>query len=634
MLSDRYDDETLARILIPKDLYHPYPTSRDTTAWEALPPALKAEKIRDGERHLNQEWPNLPATLFMQYRREGNRRRYEQVHFARRNALTSLVLAECIEGSGRFLDDITNGIWASCEESSWGIPAHNTQRRFSDAALPDTSEPYVDLFASETAALLAWTLYLLEPALDSVSILIGERIIREVKERVLGPFLARDDFWWMGLNPAEPDRAVNNWNPWCNGNCLSCALLLESDEDRRLAVVSKVMRSLERFFDAYHADGGCDEGPSYWARAGGSLFDCLELLYGASGGTINIYDEPLVQNIGRYLYQVHISGDYFVNFADGGARVAPPANLVYRYGKRIADEKLAALGISSLHDQNGVSSRSHAPEPLLRALPMLFEYAEMTSKTAAAPLVRDSWLDGIQVMTARETEGSSHGFYLAAKGGNNAESHNHNDIGQFIVYRSGKPVLIDVGVETYSAKTFSADRYDIWTMQSAYHNLPTIGDIQQAAGLGYSARDVHYRTDNTGAQLTQDIAGAYPAEAGLSSWVRSARLIRSVSGRSGTVQIRDTFNLTIPAPVTLSLMTPCTPDLSQQGIFRLTSESGAATDILYDGDILSGTAERIAIEDERLAGSWGHHLYRVLLQTKEPVSSGDWSITIAAATTA
>lgn len=66
---------------------------------------------------------------------------------------------------------------------------------------------------------------------------------------------------------------------------------------------------------------------------------------------------------------------------------------------------------------------------------------------------------------------------MAAKGGHNDESHNHNKMGQFIVYYDGKSVFIDIGVGTYTEKTFSPKLYEIWTMQSAYYNLPTMDNI-------------------------------------------------------------------------------------------------------------------------------------------------------------
>src|SRR6185369_12944547 len=121
-----------------------------------------------------------------------------------------------------------------------------------------------------------------------------------------------------------------------------------------------------------------------------------------------------------------------------------------------------------------------------------FEAGAMAAEPAKPPLVRDAWLPGIQVMTARRREASSAGLYLAAQGGHNAESHNHNDVGNFIVYADGEPAIVDVGVETYSAQTFSSRRYEIWTMQSAYHNLPTIDGVMQGAGRQFAARSVSY----------------------------------------------------------------------------------------------------------------------------------------------
>ena len=81
-----------------------------------------------------------------------------------------------------------------------------------------------------------------------------------------------------------------------------------------------------------------------------------------------------------------------------------------------------------------------------------------------------------------EEPGSIDGFYLACIAANNGKSHSHNDTGSFWVYSQGWPVLIDMGQETYQKKSFGAHRYEIPSMQSAYHNLPTIGGVQQGVG--------------------------------------------------------------------------------------------------------------------------------------------------------
>ena len=130
---------------------------------------------------------------------------------------------------------------------------------------------------------------------------------------------------------------------------------------------------------------------------------------------------------------------------------------------------------------------------------------------------------------ARRRAGTTEGFYFATLGGHNAESHNHNDVGNYVVYLNGNPMLVDVGVETYTAKTFSSKRYEIWTMQSAFHNLPTINGVMQAAGRQFEARDTSFQSDNTSAEFRADLAAAYPKEAGVNKWLRSVQLNRTAN---------------------------------------------------------------------------------------------------------
>jgi hypothetical protein len=53
-----------------------------------------------------------------------------------------------------------------------------------------------------------------------------------------------------------------------------------------------------------------------------------------------------------------------------------------------------------------------------------------------------------------------------------------------------RPLLIDVGVGVYTRQTFGPQRYEIWTMQSSWHNVPEVDSIQQAAGRDHAARRV------------------------------------------------------------------------------------------------------------------------------------------------
>ncbi|NCO91503.1 MAG: heparinase [Armatimonadetes bacterium CG_4_10_14_3_um_filter_66_18] len=614
MLTAAYPLNTLRALLLPWEDWHPFPTAADRQPWEALPAEVRDALIARGEEALETDWPPLPATRFLDFARDGNRSRYEGLSFPRRSMLCRWVLAECVEGRGRFVDDLVNGVWAICEESFWGVPAHIGAQR-AGSGLPDTAEPIVDLFAAETAALLAWTCYLLGPQLDAVSPLVRPRVHREMDYRILTPLMEREDFGWMGFGGGG---RPNNWNPWINSNWLTSALLMEPDPERRLAAVAKSMRSLDCFLDPHPRDGGCDEGPGYWGRAGASVFDCLELLRSATNGRIDLYDQSLVQEIGRFIYRIHLDGEYFVNFADASALVVPPPTVVFGYGKRIGDERLQALG-SWLARTPGEVKR----ESLGRVLAGLFDFPALRSTEAQPPLPRDAWLNEIQVMVARDRAGSPAGLCLAAKGGHNAESHNHNDIGSFVVYADGKPLLIDAGVEAYNRKTFSHQRYEIWTMQSAFHSLlPTVDGIMQAPGGQFAARDVTYSSSDTAAELTLDLAGAYPPEAGLKSWVRTLTFARGEE-----VRITDRYELSKPVgEIMLGLLTPCEVALGEGEIaLRQTAiDDGrqAGSGLVTYGENVEPSVEVLKLEDSRLRAVWGERLSRVVFRVREPGSAG------------
>ncbi len=620
LLTSAFPPAKVAAILVPRGKWRPIPEAADRSAWDALPPEARANLVRAGEKLLNTDWPALPATLFLEYVRAGNRSNYEAVRSRRRDRLRDLVVAECVEGKGRFVDDIVNGIWATCEESYWGVPAHlNLQK--AGSGLPDVAEPTVDLFTGETASLLAWTLYLAGPRLDQVSPLIRERIHLEVDRRMLTPNLTRI-FGWMGI-PDRPDRPVrppNNWNPWINSNWLAASLLLERDEKRRIASVNKILLSLDSFLNGYTDDGGCDEGPGYWFRAGGSLFDCLELLLSSTDGALNVYGVPLVGEIGRYIYRAHIHNRYFINFADASAVLNIAGDLLFRYGRRIGDEKMSALGAIAAAESGGETVRS---DSIGRQLPAQFNLKEIRGATGYQPLLRDAWFPGIQVMAARCKERSAEGLYLAAQGGHNAESHNHNDVGNFIVYADGLPLIIDVGVETYSAKTFSSKRYEIWTMQSAYHNLPTIDGIMQKDGREFAASEVTHHADAGAAEFSLNIATAYPAEAGLKHWKRSLRLDRL----KNLIELRDEYALKRRASlISFTFMTPLASAEKSPGELSFTGSnfpSGGVT-LIYDAKCFALTTEEIALKDSRLRSAWGARLYRIQLKAQNPADHGTW----------
>jgi hypothetical protein len=611
LLSQPFSEDQLREHLLEPGQWQPYPAYEDRAAWEAQSASLRQAQIARGAAVLGQSWPSLTATLTLEFVRNGLRTPYQEVSFARRQRLADLVMAELLEGEGRFLDDITDGIWLICEESYWGVPAH-LYLQADSSGLPDVQEPTVDLFAAETAALLAWTHQLLAQPLDEISPLIRQRIRLEVKRRLLEVNLAREDFWWMGFERNE--KGINNWTVWINSNWLVAAMLLEEDRERQLQAIYKIMRSIDEFLNQYPEDGSCDEGPTYWTRAGASLFECLEVLSSATEGHVNIFDQPLIRRMAQYIYLTHLGADYYVNFADAQVRQAPSGALVARFGEQVADPQMVQFG-AFLAQQHGQLTTALSSRSLGRRLAEWFYRPTLATQPARSPLPQEVWLPDNELWIARQQTGSSQGLTLVAKGFTNGQSHNHNDVGSFMVYVDGQPALIDVGVGTYTRQTFSEDRYDIWTMQSGYHNLPTIDETMQQAGWEFKASNVQLQRTERASSLQMELSAAYPDSAGLKSYLRKLLYQRE----QGQIQLREEMIFEqLPDSISFNWMSAGNVDLSETGVIKIQLPTEASLTLRFNPRKLTPRIEEIPLDDPRLSKVWGPRIYRVRLVQQRP----------------
>ena len=559
-------------------------------------------------------------------------------------ALNALVLAECVEDKGRFLDDIINGIFSICEESAWQLPPHNSYIRDTpQLPLPDSTAPVLDLFACESGAVLSTACYLLESRLDEISPFISKRIRHEVKQRIITPYLG-SHFWWMG-NGKEP---MNNWTIWCTQNVLLSAFLTDCPPD--FTLLRKACKSIDYFLAEYGEDGCCDEGAQYYRHAGLCLFNAMEILNAVTDGAFSeLYEEPKIKNIASYIYNVHICDKYYVNFADCSPVAGRAGVREFLFALQTNNAGMAAFAatdfLAGIPDTLLLPAENNLYYRLQNAFTVreIKAYAVSSAEAVCTrPVSRtasahpDIYYPSVGIFLARDDS-----LCLAVKAGDNGDSHNHNDTGSFTIYKKGKPLFIDVGVESYTKKTFSPQRYEIWTMQSAYHNLPTINGHMQKDGESYGARDVSYQLNDDICFIEMDIAAAYPEEAGLLSYRRNAALIK---GRE--IVIRDCFALrgdgnkpdmasgdTSSAGtkntdfVTMSLMTYEKPAVAENTADTagpentestgtegapLTLQIGFAGTLHIKGGRLS-RIEAIPITDARLRTAWEHELYRIMI---------------------
>ena len=457
--------------------------------------------------------------------------------------------------------------------------------------LPDDQN--VDLFNAETAGLVAWTKRALAKQLEEFSPLLMKRIDTEMERRILVPALEHDH-WWK--------RAGMNWNPWICSNWAVSVTECEHDSLRADRAFSQIEAAMKCFVDAYPDDGGCDEGPTYWDRAAASMYDCI-LSLEDRGKRVEL--SPKLLRMASYCYSTYIADGYCLNFADShGNRLVQQPNVMYVIGVMTGDvtmQEFAAYvarekGFWS--DASGMYDKSGNYPTLGRELVFLSMLDKFSKVEPREPQMADNWLPRLQIFSARRN-----GMFVAMKGGHNDESHNHNDVGSFVVYDGGKPVLVDPGVGEYTSQTFGKGRYDIWTMQSAYHNLPKINNCDQKNGKRYAARNVKYRKG----ALEMDIAGAYPDSAGVKRWTRKVSI-----DRRGIVTIDDSYELSRGnAPQQLMLVSAVEPKVAESGILL------GSCRLRMNNAVVDVKVEPLADKfDPMMQSMWPDGLWRIVLSVK------------------
>ena len=574
-----------------------FPPASDRKSWTQLPEELRKQLIEQGEKSLTEPWANLTARDYMLFRRAGNRKAYEDPMFQRRTKLISLVVAECCEYSGRFTDQIIEGIWQTISEPVWCLPAHEGLEQ--NDPLPDPARFKIDLFNAATGNMLADILQILEPELAKVSPMLVKRVKSELMRRLIEPAEKLNDksTWWFS--------GRNNWTPWCASNLSSCAIYLLNDQPERLAkFLNTYLTISRRFYEKYPADGGCNEGPSYWRHAVGKYIQHLDILDRRLQLEGRLFKDKKLEKMSEYPAGMNLYSNVFLSTSDSskGVNIAP--GFLRFVTKRVRAPQLSALATRMKPEELGRASE------LNNYLIDIFGYS-------VSPKIKNTFAEvnfwpnmGLAIL--REKPDSPEiGTILSLKGGHNAESHNHNDLGHFTLTRDGQPLIVDVGVGIYTAQTFSAKRFEIWNLGAQGHNQPRFSGKMQEAGAQYKATLAMPGNDAVIAELDQ----AYPDAAGVRELNRRINLNRM----TGAVEVIDTAKVSGRQKVEITLYTAVKPER-----FTLNQVEWQVGILWLSNLKIVKVTEELRL-DAKLKETWGR-LWRIDL-AGEIRSSGRWKMT-------
>ena len=423
-------------------------------------PYLKDPDVVRRARRLarkNGRWKSLDAldpqadvvafkgSWFRQLRQTKDRRLAEYLT-RRSEPLAAATVAVWLGHPGADLDYLQDLLWAYCEDSTWVHAVHDHCR--------------IDLNAAETGATLAEAVHIFGDRLDPA---VRERIVDEVDSRVFRQF---SDY----RSPEVWKTGNTNWNLVCNGSIVRAALYLIDDPDVLANLVHAAIQNLTFAVDGFTDDGGCVEGPAYWNYGFGHYLRVAEALHQRTGGELDITADAKIERICRYPLAAHIDGSLYSTFADSTHGDVPAwiALLVNRFH--------AAPELYELCARNDDHS--------LRLSTLLDLALYDGERATGTPDTADYELPDLGQVKLRGRPGPRQ-LTVMALAGHNGVSHNHNDVGSFLVHRDGALPLVDPGAPMYDGQTFSDQRYEIIYCRSRGHSVPVINGREQRAGARY-----------------------------------------------------------------------------------------------------------------------------------------------------
>lgn len=456
-------------------------------------------KIRAAaERYRNENIKSLKLSDFLVFYKTGSRNEYEQEYFEHRkrmNAFAVLVAA----GEEEYIKNLQDTVWAVTDEFTWALPAH----------IPvgtgiEECRRSIDLFAAETAFALSELLYMFR---DKFEPILCSRIEYEVRSRVLNPYLNGYKNSW--------DERTNNWAAVCAGS-VGAAFLYLADKNEINSVLPRIKQTLSCYLSGFGDDGACVEGINYWVYGFGYYTYFAQLLYSFSGGKEDLFESEKVKKIAEFPQKLRFRNNKTVSFSDSGTDFVQRSGLMhflsYKFDGVTVPDDSSAAGFCSDHCAR------------------------------FAHLIRDFAWRGIGAVKKQESLGSyyfeSAAWYIkkteqyefAAKAGNNGESHNHIDIGAFILNADGESIVTDPGSGEYTAAYFSTERYSCFAPSAAAHSIPVINDTEQSANDMASGKIVTAGNN----RLVIELDNAYKV-CGLK------RITRSFDFRSDSIVMTDKF---------------------------------------------------------------------------------------------
>ena len=464
-----------------------------------------------------------------------------------RQLQSSALLALIYPDNEEYYRSLVETIWEICNEYTWAPLGHYND--YYNRTPQDFDPGLIDIFAASLAFSLAEIKHLFK---DRFPKLLNDRISYELRRHTIEPYLTRKFFW---------EHHNNNWTAVCTG-AVGGVLMYEDPEEFERQF-SRLQASMECYLASYDDDGMCVEGTAYWGFGFGFFAVYAMLLREFSNGKHDWLKNPKVKSISQFIQKMHLQPNILAMFSDVNARegywVGLPHMLKTVYGDAI--EKLTL-------DQATIVAYCHWAFALRSTI---YYNPECTTDK----LENGTYYAPVSNYFIKRTDN----YGLAFKGGNQWESHNHQDVGSFILARNNKQIFCDFGyIGPGNWPGYQGSRRNEYFQPSSFsHNLPIFDDMGQGGDDTNKARAVY--NEETGV-VYMDFTLGYDRK----KHYKLQKAERSFKPLDDRIEMHDKFTFSDKTKITERFVTTIKPQIDGNtaimGDVRLSTTTDATLNVI------------------------------------------------------
>ncbi len=434
----------------------------------------------------------------------------------RAEGLAKVTWAECLQNEGKYTRMVEEGLRDIINQKSWVSPRSDHDfKNYNGVAYS------VELTSSLYAHTIAQTLYMMG---NKISPKLRKEAMDALYTRIFNPIHRK-------ISPQNDHKendfltADNNWNHVCLAGLVGAALTVIEDKHER-AVFTYIGEYYSRNgLAGFNDDGYCGEGVTYYNYGFGHYILLRESIWQATGGKIDLFDDPKVQKIASYAPNLEIINGVYPAISDCREGATPDSDMMIYLNRSL---RLGIPQYDTLANKNGTSDNRKS---VMMAFPNSSSKSQPGKNMQKEEANIRSFFEQTGVLVCRPVPGSSADMGVAFKGGNNGESHNHNDVGSYTVVQGNQIMAGDPGVIPYASNIFDPQyRYTYKTVGSFGHPVPLVAGKPQRPGKQAVAKTVRTDFNRQKDNITLDIASAYEVP-GLKKLQRTMDYDRTGAGR-------------------------------------------------------------------------------------------------------